>query len=324
MTTAASSAGAVTQRAGNKPRRKSVALSAWCYLFMVPAVVLAALFTFYPMIMSWVFSTRDWSGFTKSGVFIGLANYRELLGDSMFWNAFGRSMLFMLVATPVRVGLALLVAILLNSQLLKLPAVIRTFFFLPVITTAAVVGIVMSMVLGSYDGPVNTVLLQIGVIDRPIEFLGNPKTALWATIATQVWKNFGMTMIYWLAALQTVPTEIYEAARVDGASRAQIVARITLPLLTPFAIVIVLLTAKENLHTFALIQAMTQGGPYFSTQVMEVYIYQTAFAPPAGGVPRLGYASAAGCFFGTATLLVTLAQFFAVKKLNDVRRQLSA
>lgn len=295
----------------------------WCYAFMLPAGVLAAMFTFYPMVMSWWFSTLDWTGFTSHKDFVGLANYRELLHDSLFWQAFGRSLVFMLVATPVRVVLALVVAIILNNQMLKLAPVLRTMFFLPAVTTAAVVGIVMTFVLGSYNGPVNNALMALQLIGAPVDFLSDPDTALWSVIAVQVWKNFGITMIYWLAALQTVPTEYYEAARVDGAGRLQLIKNITVPILIPFAIVIILLTATENLHTFALVQAMTQGGPYFATQVIEVYIYQTAFATEtANGVPRLGYASAAGCFFGVATLVISLAQIWAVRKVSGMRRQL--
>ena len=159
----------------------------WCYLFMLPAGLLAAMFTFYPMVMSWWFSLLDWTGFTAGADFVGLANYRELIGDVIFWKAFGRSLIFMLVGTPLRVILALLVAIVLNNQLLKLSAVFRTFFFLPVITTAAVVGIVMTFVLGSYQGPVNTVLMWLNIVDVPVEFLSDPKTALWSVIGVQVW-----------------------------------------------------------------------------------------------------------------------------------------
>ncbi|GAA3130180.1 multiple sugar transport system permease protein [Kribbella aluminosa] len=295
----------------------------WCYVFMLPAAVLGALFTFYPMVMSWVISFMDWNGFTAHGTFIGLANYRELIGDSMFWQAFGRSMIFMVVGTPIRVVLSLLVAIALNSQIVRCRPAIRTFFFLPVITTAAVVGVVMSFVLGSYQGPVNTLLMALHLTDSPIEFLADPRTAIWSVVGVQIWKNFGMTMIYWLAALQTVPAELYDAARVDGASRIAVLRHITVPLLLPFALVIIVLTAKENLHAFALVQSMTAGGPFFSTQVIEVYIYQTAFAAgETGGQPRLGYASAAGCFFGVVTLVIAVFQLYAVKRVNDLRGQL--
>lgn len=300
-----------------------VVTARWCYLFMLPAAVLTVLFTFYPMVMSWWFSGLNWTGFTTHGTFIGLGNYAELIHDPIFWRAFGRSLVFMLVGMPVQVILALIVAVVLNDQMLKLAPVFRTMFFLPVVTSAAVVGVVMTFVLGSYNGPVNDALLTLHLIHAPIQFLSNPHTVLWSVIGVQVWKTLGITMIYWLAALQTVPQDYYEAARVDGAGRFALMRNITMPILIPFAIVIVILTSEGMLHTFAIVEAMTQGGPYFASQVIEVYIYQTAFAADtSGGVPRLGYASAAGCFFGVATLLLALVQGWAIRKVALLRRQL--
>lgn len=290
---------------------------------MLPSLVLAGMFTFYPMVMSWYFSFLDWTGFTADRNFVGLDNYRELIDDPMFWHAFGRSFLFVLVAVPIRLVLSLLIAILLNNQAFKLAPVFRTFFFLPVVTTAAIVGIVMTFVMSPFHGPVNQALTGLGLIDAPIDFLGNPHTALWSVMAVEIWKNFGITMIYWLAALQTVPRMLYEAAQVDGAGRFQLLRHITVPMLLPFAAIILLLTANATLHVFAVVQAMTKGGPYFSTQVIEVYIYQTAFAADqAGGVPRLGYASAAGCFFGVVVMLIALLQVYAARKAGQARSQL--
>jgi multiple sugar transport system permease protein len=307
---------AIQTRVGNWYARAN---ARWCYLFLLPGLLLTAAFTFYPMIMSWVYSTMDWSGFTDDMTFIGLGNYLKLVGDRFFWQAFGRSLIFVLVGTPVRVVLALLLAIVLNRQVLKLAPVFRTMFFLPVMASASIIGVVNTFVLSPNGGPVNAVLTGSGLAAHPIEFLSDPDLALWTSLAAHLWKNFGTTMIYWLAALQTVPAEYLEAAQVDGAGAWSRLRHITLPILIPFAIVIIVLTAKENLHAFALIQAMTGGGPYFRTQVVEVYIFNTAFQPD-NGVPQLGYASAAGCFFGTATLLLALAQVWAGRGLNAMRK----
>ncbi|WP_152365914.1 carbohydrate ABC transporter permease [Microlunatus speluncae] len=303
-------------------RRVRPGVLLWCYLFMIPAAILAGMFTFYPMIMSWYISFLDWSGIAVDSTFVGWANYAELLGDQLFWGAFGRSFVFMAVGTPIQVILALLVAVALNNQVRRLSTAFRTLFFLPTVTTVAIVGVVMSSVFSVYDGPVNEFLETIGVINVPVDFLGDPNKALWTVIGVQVWKNVGITMIYWLASLQTVPQEFYEAARVDGAGRWQQLTQLTVPLLLPFAVIIIVLTAHSNLHTFAIVQAMTEGGPYFSTQVIEVFIYQTAFVnSTTGGVPRLGYASAAGCLFGVATLFIALLQAWAARAVARARSQ---
>jgi ABC-type sugar transport system permease subunit len=296
----------------------------WCLAFLLPGLVLGGLFTFYPMVMSWYYSLVQWNGFGSARTFVGLDNYRKLVHDGYFWAAFGRSFLFVVVAVPIRLGLALLVAIVLNNQALKLSKFYRTFFFLPVVTASAIVGIVMTFVLSPFHGPVNQALQHLSLIGSPLDFLGNSHTALWSIMGVEVWKDFGISMIYWLAALQTVPKEYQEAAAVDGANAWQTFARVTAPILLPFGAIIVVLTANNTLHLFALVQSMTQGGPYYATQVIEVFIYQTGSASEnSGGVPQLGYASAAGCLFGLAVMVIALLQLWAVKRANNVRGQLA-
>jgi len=292
----------------------------WCYLFMVPSLILTAAFTLYPTIMSWYFSLLDWSGFGSDRDWAGLDNYREIIHDDLFWNAYVRSILFTIVGAPIKIGLALVVALILNDASLKLAPFFRTMFFLPVVTSSAIIGIVMSFVFSPIDGPINMALLQIGLIDIPRDFLGDPDTALWTVVAVYIWKWFGVTMIYWLAALQVVPQELYEAARLDGANRWQMHRSITLPMIVPFALVIILITVVSALNIFGLVQTMTGGGPFFATEVMEIYIYRNAFG--AGQIPRLGYASAAAVFFGVTVLGLSLLQGWGLRKANAARSQM--
>lgn len=297
----------------------------WCLAFVLPGVVLGGLFTFYPIVMSWYYSLVQWNGFGNARTFVGLENYRKLAHDGYFWSAFGRSFLFVVVAVPIRLALSLLVAMVLNNQALKLSKFYRTFFFLPVVTTSAIVGIVMTFVLSPFHGPVNQALQHLSIVGSPVDFLGNSHTALWSIMGVEVWKDFGITMIYWLAALQTVPREYQEAAAVDGAGAWHTFRHVTAPILLPFGAIITVLTANNTLHLFALVQSMTQGGPYYATQVIEVFIYQTGFASEnSGGVPQLGYASAAGCLFGLAVMVIALLQLWAVKRGNRIRSTLGA
>lgn len=304
---------------------KKVWEARWCYLFMLPALALATLFTFYPIVCSWYYSLLQWSGFTAQKTFIGLANYVEVINDKYFWDAFFRSFQFMLTSLPIKLTLALILAIILNDRALRLSPVFRTMFFIPVVTTAAIVGIVMSFIVSPFNGPLNTVLRSAGLVKAPVDFLGNPATAIWTVIAIEIWKWLGQPMIYWLAALQTIPRELYEAAKVDGANWWAQVRYITIPLLVPFAIVIVLITAVGTLHVFPLVQTMTGGGPFFATEVMEIYIYRTAFGGESGmsAIPRLGYASAAGVFFGVTIMIIAIFQAFGVRRLRDFRNDLT-
>jgi ABC-type sugar transport system permease subunit len=294
----------------------------WCYLFILPSLGLAVLFTFWPIAASWYFSLLDWSGLSDERPYIGLANYLELVGDAYFWQAFGRSFLFMAVTVPVRLALALLVAIVLNDRALRLAPVFRTLFFLPVVTTSAIIGLLMVFVLSPFNGPLDSALVGSGLVGQPIDFLGDPATALWSVMGVTVWKQFGISMVYWLAALQTVPTDQLDAARIDGAGGWQLVRYITLPHLRPFAIVIILITAVSALRVFDLVQTMTGGGPFFASEVMEVYIYRNAFSV-LGGTPRLGYASAAGVFFGLTVMLIALSQAQVLRWARRQRRDLA-
>lgn len=292
----------------------------WCYLFMLPNLVLAAMFTFYPAVMSWYFSFLDWSGFFGEREWVGLENFRLVVNDPFFWDAYKRSFLFMAVAVPIQVALAFVVALVLNDSSYKLGTFFRTVFFLPVVTSAAIIGIVMTFIFSPFNGPINKALLQAGLVDQPVDFLGDPDTALWTVAAVWIWKWFGITMIYWLAALQVVPQDLYEAARIDGANRWHLHKDITLPMIAPFAMVIVLITVVGSLNVFGLVQTMTGGGPFFASEVMEVYIYRNAFGDT--GIPRLGFASAAALFFGITVIGLSLVQGWGLRKAAAARNQL--
>ena len=275
------------------------------YLFLLPTLVLFAMFTVWPIIGSFWISLLDWNGFTREARFIGLANYVEVAADPLFWNAFRNTFFFMGISVPVRVSLALLLALILNDRRLPFASVFRTALFLPVVTTMAIIGVVMTFVFDPAGGPVNQALLGLGLVERPINFLARSATALPTAMGIHVWKWLGITLIYWLAALQTVPRELYEAAQVDGAGPRQSFWYITLPLLVPFGIIIVLITAIDTLRVFDLILTLTGGGPFLKTEVVEVYIYRWAFN---SSIPRLGLASAAAVFFGLATMLLAILQ----------------
>ncbi len=291
----------------------------WCYIFMLPALVLIVMFSFYPIVASWYYSLLDWSGIGGDRTFIGLDNYREIVKDPFFWDAFRRSFYFMFATVPFEVGFSLIVAVILNDRALRFGAVFRTFFFIPVVTTTAIMSIVMSFVFGAFNGPVNGALIWLNILDRPIDWLGDPDTALWTMALIGVWKWFGQPMIYWLAALQTIPQDLYEAARVDGANSRQLFRGITLQLLVPFLIIIVTLTFLDTLEIFDLMLTMTGGGPFYSTEVIDIFIYRQAFA---SAVPRLGYASAAAVVFGLATLGLALIQILAVSYARRARRDM--
>ncbi|WP_159618952.1 carbohydrate ABC transporter permease [Ruania rhizosphaerae] len=276
----------------------------WIYLFLLPTLVGYGAYTVYPLVASWWFAFLDWPGFADSGTFIGIENFQRLAADGLFWNAFGNSFLFLILAVPLRVGLALLLAILLNRKRTPFKGLLRTLFFLPVVTTGAIIGVVFTLLLDA-GGPISVAMVGIGLLDSPANFVASTDTSLLAGVAVWVWKWLGITMIYWLAALQTIPQEVHEAAMIDGAKPWQEFTRITMPLLIPFLVIITLIDTVGALNVFDLMYTMTGGGPSFSSEVIEIFIFRTAFGAT---VPQLGYASAAAVLFGVLTMGIAIAQ----------------
>lgn len=293
----------------------------WCWLFIAPQLILFLLFTVYPIAMSYVYAFFDWSGYGPLHTFIGWDNFRETLADPLFWNAFRNSLVFMVWLVGIQVPLALLMALLLNADWMRGKVLYRTIYFLPVVTTTAVVGLVMRFIFGAYKGLVNEILLQIGILHKPVDWLGSADTALLIVILVGIWKSFGMKLIYWLAGIQSLPKELFEAARIDGASHLQLFRYITVPLLIPVGTVILLVSAVNALHVFDLVKSMTEGGPAFKTDMVDVYIYRYAFA--GKGEARIGFASAAGVVYGIAVMFISLLLGLLVR-LSGGRRSAGA
>ena len=188
-------------------------------------------------------------------------------------------------------------AYLLNDEKMKGRGLYRTMYFVPVVTTASVVGIIMIFILG-VQGPVNHLLVTLHILQNPVNFLGNAKYALPTLVIISLWKDCGTYMIYWLAGLQGVSKDVYEAATIDGAN-----FHIVLPLIAPTGGIIAILCAINSLKVFDIVKTMTEGGPYYATDVIATYVYRTAFSSEIG-MPRLGYASAAALFFGGAVIII--------------------
>lgn len=282
-------------------RRKT---NAWCWLFMSLAVGFYLLFQGYPILCSIQYSLLDWSGMTANAAYVGLENYRELMGDGLFWNAFINSFKYMAMIVPLELVVSLFLAYMLNDEKLKARSVYRTMYFVPVITTASVVGIIMIFILG-VQGPVNHALTALRLMRSPVNFLGNAKYALPALVVISLWKDCGTYMIYWLAGLQGVSGDVYEAATIDGANRRQTFFHVVLPLIAPTGGIIAILCAINSLKVFDIVKTMTEGGPFYATDVIATYVYRNAFSSEIG-MPRLGYASAAALFFGGTVILIGL------------------
>lgn len=285
----------------------------WCYIFLLPQMIMYLLLTLWPIVASYYISFFEWDGLGFPENFVGFDNYKETLTDPMFWNAFKNSFTYTFFLVIIVVPTSLIVAMILNSPKLKGSVFFRTLFFLPVVLTMAIVGIVMSNIFSTV-GFLNRVLLQAGLISKPIPWMGDETLAMAALILVGVWKGFGIKVIYWLAGLQTLPAELYEAAEIDGANRMQTFRYITIPLLIPFLVIITFFQTVWAFNVFDLVKTFTNGGPVNSTDVVPLYIYRYAFESNNGGIQRMGFASATGIIYGMTTMIISIGLGLLVRK----------
>lgn len=297
-------------------KKRIVRKNMWCWVFMLPTLLLYILFQGYPIITSAWYSMLDWSGMTMNATFVGLQNFKELLADPLFKNSVVNSFKYMIFSVPIQLILSLVIAYILTSIIRKGATVFRTMYFIPVITTASIVGIIMIFIFGG-TGPINQVLALLGI--DTINFLGDEKTALFTVVLIGIWKDLGTYMIYWIAALQSVSQDVYEAAKIDGAGKFRTFTDVVFPLILPIGGVITVLCVIGSLKVFDIVQTMTNGGPYFATDVVATFVYRTAYSSTAGS-PRLGYASAAALLFGlmvvTIGVVLNLVKNYFNKKRN--------
>ena len=255
----------------NSPR------SAW--LFLAPALVVLGVFFLLPVLAALILSLTDYDLYALADLrnlrFVGLGNYWELLHRPLFWSALGHTLYFVAVGVPLSMGASLGAALLLNSPLAAAKPLFRTALFAPVVTTVVAVAVIWRYLFNTRYGMANYVLGLIGI--HPVDWLGDPHWAMPTIIAFAVWKNFGYNMIIFLAGLQAIPPELYEAARIDGASPWRQFRHITLPMLRPTMLMVGILTVSGYFQLFAEPYVMTEGGPLQSTVSVLYLMYDEGF-----------------------------------------------
>ena len=266
------------RRAVSAPaRRRHFERTLTAYLFVGPALLVLCAFIVYPAIYSFLLSFHEWNGFTPVwGDFVGVENYTTLLKDQIFWKAAINSILFVAVRTPLEVGIAFGLALLLNQNIPG-RSFLRTMFFVPVVMSLIVVTILFQRILEGNVGFLNTFLRSAGLDMLARNWLGDPATALPTVIFVSIWKNVGFSLVILLAGLQGLPSEVLEAARCDGANRRQLTFRVIVPLMKPIIAIATVLSIIGGLKVFDLIYIMTRGGPTYATEVFATMLYRHAF-----------------------------------------------
>jgi raffinose/stachyose/melibiose transport system permease protein len=257
--------------------RRQAADNLTIILFLAPALVLFLALVVYPILQSVYYSTFNWKGFGPAVDFIGLDNYVRILSDEIFIKAVGNGLLIVAMSLGIQLPLSLLLALMVGRDLPG-RAVFRTIFFLPYVFSEVIVALIW---MGLYNpdpdrGFINALLVLIpGLKAQP--WLGDTSTVMACIFVVLTWKYFGLHMLLYMAGVQNIPTEVEEAARIDGANRRQLLAFITIPLLSGTIRTSVYLSIVGSLQQFILVWVMTKGGPVNASEVMATYMYRFSF-----------------------------------------------
>jgi multiple sugar transport system permease protein len=247
--------------------------------FVAPALLVIGVFFFLPILAAVGISLTDFDIYALADPgalrFVGVRNYVRLLETPLFWQALGNTLYFVIVGVPLSIAASLGAALLLHSRFARFKGFFRTALVAPVVTTLVAVAIIWRYLFNTRYGLLNYALGQLGV--APIDWLGDPRFAMPAIIVFAVWKNFGYNMVILLAGLQSIPHELYEAARMDGASVPRQFFHITLPMLSPILVMVSILTVAGYFQLFAEPYVMTQGGPLQSTVSVLYFMYEEGF-----------------------------------------------
>ena len=308
MSTAAAAGTRRRHRRGSWGQRLRRRWFAYFFGIVVPVLVYGV-FVGYPLVYSVYLAFVKWDLFAAHKQWVGLANFRELAHDTLFWTAFMNTIKWTLGTLFVVDVIAPLLAIFLNSGRVYLPTFFRTIFFIPVTMSLVAVGLMFAFIVSPAFGVFNVLFGFLGVGNPNIDLLGSPGSALNTLIVIFGWSYVGVAVILFHAAVRQIPTELYEAVRLDGASGRQTLRYITLPMLRPIFMVVTMLSVLEALRAFDLIVVMTRGGPGNASQVLGFLMYRSAF-----NEQRVGYGAA------ISTVMLAMSMVFAIVYLRRVGR----
>ena len=273
----------------------------WLGLGMVaPIIVLFSVFGLYPLARTIQLSATDWNGLSAVFHYVGFQNYLAAIHDGIWWQSLGHGLQFAVVALTIMDGLGLLLAIGVNQKI-KGQTIYRVLFYLPPVLSGVVVAIVWKWLYQPYGGAINSLLKAIGLGALQNAWLADHRTALWAVSLASVWQGVGTPFLLFLAALQGIPEEQFEAAHVDGANSWKTLRYITLPNLLPTIGTVSVLTFLGAMQMFTLVMPLTNGGPGYATEVPVLHIYRAAF-----GLSQFGYACSLSVIFALILLVISL------------------
>lgn len=244
------------------------------YLFVAPLMIFIALFTYIPIFASVNLSFREWNFLSPDMPFVGFRNYEQLLASRDLWNSLWVTTLFAVLSVPLRLGLALVIAAYLVRETLHV-RLLRGALFLPSVTSTVSIAVVFSWVFSTDYGMVNALLNTFGF--GKVQWLQDPHLALWVLIFVNTWKQIGYDIVIYIAGLQAIPHELYDAAAVDGGKRMHVFRRVTMPLVMPTTYFLLVISVIEAFQVFTIVNVMTRGGPAGATDMLVNLLYEIGF-----------------------------------------------
>ncbi|OYR95903.1 hypothetical protein DJ71_01350 [Halorubrum sp. E3] len=278
------------------------------YLYVVPALLLYAVFMLYPLAELFLLSFQNFS-LGGSNEWVGLANYQNVLSDPVFWQAAQNTLVYGVVGITVPVVLGLIIAAMLNVDVPG-STTVRSIIFTPQIVPIVVAGILFVWIFNN-NGILNSVLVGTGVVDSRIRWLSSPVLALPVVLLMVIWKRTGYYMVIVLAGLQSIPDEVYDAAKVQGKSRWQTFRHVTVPMARSALVIVVVLGIINAVKSFASVFVMTEGGPGHATEILGTYFYKQTFA-----FFNYGEGAAIGFIQFLIVLVLTTAFFYVEGEFN--------
>jgi multiple sugar transport system permease protein len=289
----------------NKTKLKETVMG---YLFVGPTLIALSVFAVLPILATIILSFTEWNfiaGLDKVK-FTGLDNFERLFHDPIFLDSMKNNAVLMLVI-PIALLVSMMLAVIINKYV-YMKDLFKIIYFMPYISSIVAVAIVFQVLFHPSLGPINQALMAMG-IENPPKWLADTNFALYSVMLIQIWVSIGFNLIIYIAGLQSIPPDLYEAADIDGASGWQKLMKITLPMLSPTTFFLLVTGIISSFKIFDLIWVLTGGGPANSTSVMVTYLYETAFVNL-----KTGYASSMGIMLLLTTLAITMIQWVAQKK----------
>ena len=299
----------------NRKRNEQKSEELACYAMLALPLIGLIVFTIYSILWAIYISFFSYTGVPSETKFVGLTQYLAVFKDQAFWKSWLMNLKFAVFKTPIEMFLAFITANLLIKNT-KLSGVYRSMYFLPSIISVAIVGLIFSN-LFDYFGVINAWLLKLGFISNPIDWFSQVGTSTFALLFGSLWQSFGMTLLYFLAALSTVPKEIYESADMDGAGKITILFKITLPMIAPVLQVMLLLSISGLLGINDFVLVMTNGAPAGKTYTVASYLTSKIVAG-YGELSNIGYAAAMSVVTSIIFCIIGIVFDKKSKKLKDI------